>query len=53
MARMLNRQIIMREDDIITVSDLIRQEKEYLKNYLSDKAKLYKRIRSIRKAESK
>lgn len=53
MAKMLNRQILMREDDIATAQDLIHQEKEYLKNYLSDKAILYKKIRNIRKAESK
>lgn len=53
MARMLKRQIYMREDDIKTAQKLILDEKNQLKQYLEDKTKLYKKIRSYRKAESK
>ena len=53
MANMLASQMQQREDDIRTTKKMIKTEKEYLKNYMKDKAEFYKKIRRIRKADSK
>lgn len=52
MAVMLRRQIQQREDDIDYTKKLIQVEKDYLKNYMADKATFYKKIRRNRKADS-
>ena len=49
---MLKRQMQQREDDIDFTRDLIQKEKDYLKNYMADKAEFYKKIRRNRKADS-
>ena len=52
MTNMLKSQMQQREDDIRTTKKMIATEKEYLKNYMADKAKFYKKIRHNRKADS-
>ena len=49
---MLKRQMQQREDDIDFTRELIKKEKNYLKNYMADKAEFYKKIRRNRKADS-
>lgn len=51
MAQMLIRQIQQRTDDILITKNMIAEEKEYLKNYMKDKAEFYKKIRYNREAE--
>ena len=51
MAVMLRRQIQQREDDIDYTKRLIKMEKDFLKNYMNDKAEFYKKIRRNRKAD--
>ena len=52
MAQMLIRQIEQREDDIDATKKMIAEEKSYIKNFIVDKAKLYKQIRDHRKVNS-
>lgn len=52
MSVMLKSQIQQREDDIDTTKKMIYSEKEYLKNFMTDKAEFYKKIRRNRKADS-
>ena len=52
MANMLRSQIEQREDDIKMTKSLIKEEKEYLKEYMKNKAKFYEKIRQNRKADS-
>lgn len=49
---MLKHQMQQREDDIDFTRELIKKEKNYLKNYMADKAEFYKKIRRNRKADS-
>lgn len=49
-AVMLNNQIQQRKDDIDFTKNLIKQEKEYLKNYMEDKAEFYSKVRRNRQA---
>lgn len=53
MTNMLLSQMQQREDDIRTTKKMIKTEKEYLKQYMADKAEFYKKVRRIRKADSK
>lgn len=48
MAKMLQRQIKYREDDIEDIKILISEEKTYLKQYMAAKAEFYKKIRKNR-----
>lgn len=52
MTNMLKSQMQQREDDIRTTKKMIAAEKEYLKNYMADKAQFYKKVRRNRKADS-
>lgn len=51
MSNMLLSQMTQREDEIRVTKDAIKKEKEYLKNYMEDKATFYKKIRRNRKAD--
>lgn len=50
--RRLISQMEAYEDDIAITKDLIREEQEYLKKYMSDKAAFYEKIRYNRKVNS-
>ena len=52
MAKMLQRQIKYREDDIEDIKILISEEKTYLKQYMAAKAEFYKKIRKNRQVNS-
>ena len=52
MAKMLQRQIKYREDDIEDIKILINEEKTYLKQYMAAKAEFYKKIRKNRQVNS-
>ena len=52
MAKMLQRQIKYREDDIEDIKILISEEKTYLKQYMVAKAEFYKKIRKNRQVNS-
>ena len=53
MSGMLISQINQREDEISVTKEAIKKEKEYLKNFMADKAEFYKKVRHNRKADSK
>lgn len=52
MTNMLISQMQQREDEISLTKELIRNEKEYLKKFMSDKAEFYQKIRHNRKADN-
>jgi hypothetical protein len=49
--RRLMSHISMLDEDIAMTKDLIREEQNYLKKYMTDKAEFYEKIRRNRKAD--
>ena len=51
MSNMLLSQMEQREDEIRVTKEASKREKDYLKNYMEDKATFYKKVRHNRKAD--
>lgn len=51
-SKMLFRKLKQLEEDLATTKQIIKEEKEYVKNYIDAKDIFYKKIRSARKGES-